>query len=173
MPGLNDLNGATAYLGLGGNLGDPVANMSAALQALDAAPDIDVDAVSPLYRTPPWGVAEQPDFMNAVARVRTSLAPRALLDRCLQIERSLKRERRERWGPRIIDLDVLVYDQVEMAEEGLILPHPRMHERAFVLVPLADIAPDLRLDGHKVEHLLGSLDVSDIKRLSDDVEWWR
>ncbi|KFB10147.1 2-amino-4-hydroxy-6-hydroxymethyldihydropteridine diphosphokinase [Nitratireductor basaltis] len=173
MPGLSDVETAVAYLGLGGNLADPVANMAAALRALDADAKIAVTAVSCLYRTPPWGVTDQPDFVNAAAMVETSLSPRKLLARCLEVERLLKRERRERWGPRLIDIDVLNYEDVELMEDGLVLPHPRMHERAFVLVPLADIAPKLQIAGRTVRAWMEKTNTSDIKRLGEDRDWWR
>ncbi len=128
-----------AALGLGGNLGDPVAAMARALQALEARDDTVVTAVSRLYRTPPWGKTDQDWFFNACAAVETTLAPEALLDVGLAIERSMKRERLERWGPRTIDIDVLLWGDETIAGERLTVPHPRMTERAFVLMPLADI----------------------------------
>ncbi|WP_255475932.1 2-amino-4-hydroxy-6-hydroxymethyldihydropteridine diphosphokinase [Antarcticirhabdus aurantiaca] len=162
-----------AYLGLGGNIGDPVANMAAALRAIDARPDIDVAAVSRLFRTPPWGNTDQPWFVNACAAVDTTLSARALLDLCLDTERSLKRERTLRWGPRTIDLDVLDYGSRTVAEEGLDLPHPRMTQRAFVMVPLAEIAPDLVLEGHRAAEIAVALDAAGIEPASADGQWWR
>ena len=100
-------------------------------------------SVSSLYRTPPWGKTDQPDFLNAAAEVLTGHSPRELLDLCLEAERRLKRVRQERWGPRLIDIDILVFGDRAVHEGGLEIPHPRMLERAFVLVPLAEIAPDL------------------------------
>lgn len=131
------------FLGLGGNVGDVATAMRAALASLGARPDSGIAAVSSLWSTPPWGVTDQPDFLNAVAEIRTRLSPRALLDAVLGIERELKRERRERWGPRTLDIDILLFGDREIAEEGLHLPHPRVGERAFVLIPLAEIAPDV------------------------------
>ena len=132
----------TAYLGLGGNIGDPVAAMAEALARLGRRPDCAVAAVSRLYRTPPWGKTDQPDFLNAAAALVTTLSPRGLLDLCLEAERRLKRVREERWGPRLIDIDILTFDDRTVHEAGLDVPHPRMTERAFVLAPLAEIAPD-------------------------------
>lgn len=172
MPGPSENVLSTAYLGLGGNLGDPAANMAAALRALDAHPHIAVEAVSSLYRTPPWGLTEQPDFINSAARVKTRLSPRELLALCLDVERELKRERRERWGPRLIDIDVLIHGTASLEEDGLVLPHPRMHERAFVLVPLKEIAPDLAIKGKSLDVWLDHLETSDIKRLSEKSDWW-
>jgi len=162
-----------AYLGLGGNLGDPQAAMAAALSMLDAAEAIAVTRVSSLYRTPPWGMVDQPDFLNAVAEVETELGPRPLLDACLAAERTLKRVRNERWGPRAIDLDVLIYDDLSIHEDGLTVPHPRLAERAFVLVPLLEIAPEVAIDGRPLRQALENLDVSGIERLAVAHDWWR
>ncbi|WP_295806579.1 2-amino-4-hydroxy-6-hydroxymethyldihydropteridine diphosphokinase [uncultured Nitratireductor sp.] len=161
------------YLGLGGNIGEPRRAMQMVLRALDARPDTAVVTVSSLYRTPPWGKLDQPDFLNAVALVRTSLDPRALLEQCLTIERALKRVRAERWGPRSIDVDILLYGTRTVDDEGLTIPHPRMSERAFVLAPLAEIAPALEIAGRNVETLLESLDRSGVERITPDGEWWK
>ncbi len=162
-----------AYLGLGGNIGRPAEAMSAALGALNRNTEVKVEQVSSLYRTPPWGKEDQPDFLNAVAAVRTQLSPRALLDLCLDTERALKRERRERWGPRLIDIDILLFGTQNFAEDDLHIPHPRMLDRAFVLVPLAEIAPGLSLDGRPIGEHIGRLDSSGIERVSADRNWWR
>ncbi|TPI34494.1 2-amino-4-hydroxy-6-hydroxymethyldihydropteridine diphosphokinase [Mesorhizobium sp. B3-2-1] len=162
----------TVYLSLGGNLGDPAKSMGAALRLLDADPDTDVAAVSSLYRTPPWGKLDQPDFLNAAAELSTRLSPRALLDLCLDAERKLKRVREERWGPRLIDIDILVFGDRIIHETGLEVPHPRMLERAFVLAPLAEIAPDLTVDGKRVVDRLGSVDAAGIERLPSGQDWW-
>lgn len=162
-----------AFLGLGGNLGDPAAAMAAALQALDATDRVKVAAVSSLYRTPPWGVLDQPDFLNAVAAVDTTLGAGALLQLCLGIERALKRVRAERWGPRLIDIDVLLYGSERIDEAGLHVPHPRMHERAFVLMPLSEIAPDIEIAGQSAREWLNLLDSHAIIRLPGGKDWWR
>ncbi|TGT91512.1 MULTISPECIES: 2-amino-4-hydroxy-6-hydroxymethyldihydropteridine diphosphokinase [unclassified Mesorhizobium] len=162
----------TVYLSLGGNLGDPAKSMGAALRLLDADPDTDVGAVSSLYRTPPWGKLDQPDFLNAAAALSTRLLPRALLDLCLDAERKLKRVREERWGPRLIDIDILVFGDRIIHETGLEVPHPRMLERAFVLAPLAEIAPDLTIGGKRVVDRLGSVDAAGIERLPSGQDWW-
>jgi 2-amino-4-hydroxy-6-hydroxymethyldihydropteridine diphosphokinase len=161
-----------AFIGLGGNLGDPRAAMRAALRFLDADPRTRVVRVSSLYRTPPWGKTDQPDFLNAVAELRTGLSPRELLELCLAAENSLHRVRKERWGPRGIDLDVLLYGDREIAEEGLTIPHPRMLERAFVLVPLAEIAPELAVGGRTLADHLEGLDTSGIVVEAGE-GWWR
>jgi 2-amino-4-hydroxy-6-hydroxymethyldihydropteridine diphosphokinase len=163
----------TAFLGLGGNMGDPAASMAAALQAIDADTSCSVIAVSSLYRTPPWGKTDQPDFLNAVARIETALSPRGLLSLCLEEERLLKRVRRERWGPRTVDIDILLYGDSAVDEDGLTIPHPRLAERAFVLVPLGEIAPEIVIDGKWVGELLSRLDDSGIKPETVGGEWWR
>lgn len=162
-----------AFLGLGGNLGDPAAAMAAALQALDGEAAVSVFAVSSLYRTPPWGVVDQPDFHNAVAAVDTTLSAEALLHLCLDIERSLKRVRAERWGPRLIDIDILLFGDQHIDKAGLHVPHPRMNERAFVLLPLAEIAPEIRIGDQTVAAQLNTLDSSAIIRLPGGADWWR
>lgn len=137
-----------AYVGLGSNLSVPLEQLRSALAALEALPGTSVLKVSSFYRTAPVGHAAQPDFVNAVAAIETSLAPHALLEALLAIERRHGRIRTEPNGPRTLDLDLLVYGKVRADEPGLSLPHPRMHERAFVMVPLAEIAPDLRVGSH-------------------------
>jgi 2-amino-4-hydroxy-6-hydroxymethyldihydropteridine diphosphokinase len=138
-----------AWIGLGGNLGDAVATLHAALQDLDGLPQTRLVRASKLYRTPAWGVAEQPDFINAAALLDTRLPPRDLLDALLGIERAFGRERRdeERWGPRVLDLDLLLYDSAVIDEPGLRVPHPHLHERAFALLPLVEITPDAFIPG--------------------------
>lgn len=130
----------TAYIALGANLGDPVATVRAALQALHTLPHTEVVAASSLYRTAPWE-ASGPDFINAVAEVRTTLAPLALLHALQALEQQAGRERPYRNAPRTLDLDVLLYGDVRVDTPELTVPHPRMLERAFVLVPLAELAP--------------------------------
>jgi 2-amino-4-hydroxy-6-hydroxymethyldihydropteridine diphosphokinase len=163
----------TAYLGLGGNLGDPQKSMGTALRMLDADPLSRVVAVSSLYRTPPWGKTDQPDFLNATAEVLTSHSPRELLDRCLEAEQRLKRVRQERWGPRLIDIDILIFGDKAVHEHGLEIPHPRMLERAFVLAPLAEIAPDFMVDGQTLSDHLAMLDTTGITRLPPRRDWWK
>lgn len=131
------------YIGLGSNLGAREKNITAALGALQTTREIDVLKVSSLYETKPeGGPANQPKYINAVAHIRTTLSPERLLAVCQRIETSLGRKRAVRWGPRTIDLDLLCYDDEIRADPDLTLPHPRMHERAFVLKPFAEVAPD-------------------------------
>ncbi|MDT8307169.1 MAG: dihydropteroate synthase [Anaerolineae bacterium] len=131
------------FLSLGTNLGDRLQNLRDAIAALEAA-GVRLTALSPVYETAPWGHTEQPAFLNMAAAGRTALEPAALLQLLKQVEGDMGREPAERWGPRLIDIDLLFYDDLVLDGEELILPHPRLHERAFVLVPLAEIAPDLR-----------------------------
>ncbi len=170
MPGHSERR---AWLGLGGNIGDPVRAMATALDIIDADPATRVAAVSSLYRTPPWGKLDQPEFFNAAAEVATGLSPRGLLDLCLDAERKLKRVRAERWGPRVVDIDVLAFEGVSAREAGLDLPHPRMLERAFVLTPLAEIAPDLVVEGHTVADRAAALGGEGIVRLDGGSDWRR
>ncbi|SHJ50340.1 2-amino-4-hydroxy-6-hydroxymethyldihydropteridinediphosphokinase [Aureimonas altamirensis DSM 21988] len=161
-----------AQIGLGGNMGDPAASMAEALRLLDRTQGVSVTRASRLYRTPPWGRLDQPEFLNACADLDVSLEPQSLLDLALQLEARLKRVRVERWGPRTIDIDVLAYGQSSIETPTLTLPHPRIRERAFVLMPLAELAPDLMIEGRTVRHWLAQLDVSGIEPVSDDGEWW-
>jgi 2-amino-4-hydroxy-6-hydroxymethyldihydropteridine diphosphokinase len=151
-------------LGLGGNLGDPAATIAAALTRLDRG-GVRILRRSGFYRTAPWGVADQPDFVNLCAAAETALSPQAPLALIHSIEADLGRERRERWGPRPIDIDILTYGDTAMDEPGLTIPHPRLTERAFVLVPLAEIAPDRVIAGTRVGDALARLDASGITRL--------
>ncbi|MEJ8475815.1 2-amino-4-hydroxy-6-hydroxymethyldihydropteridine diphosphokinase [Roseibium algae] len=144
-----------AALGLGSNMGDPKVNLDAAIAKLNMSDGIKVLASSSGYKTPPWGPVPQDDYRNICITVETSLSPRDLLERCLTIERELGRVRDIRWGPRLIDIDVLIYGTETVDEENLTIPHPRMGERAFVLVPLAEIWPDAPLgDGRTAEDTL-------------------
>lgn len=162
-----------AALGLGGNIGDPRAAMAQALKTMDEDADCRIKAVSDLYRTPPWGKIDQDDFYNCCALVETRLSAEALLERCLDIELGMKRIRLERWGPRTIDIDVLTYGDREYHSQRLEVPHPRMTERAFVLVPLADIAADMLIKGRAVAQWLLSLDTSGITKANKNPLWWR
>jgi 2-amino-4-hydroxy-6-hydroxymethyldihydropteridine diphosphokinase len=166
------LGETVAALGLGGNIGDPVRAMAEALTALERRDDCVVLAVSRLYRTPPWGKTDQAWFFNACALVRTTLLPEPLLDACLGIEREMKRERIERWGPRTIDLDVLTYGGLRLQTERLELPHPRMTGRGFVMMPLADIAADMVVDGRPVASWLAEADIAGIEVADDSRDWW-
>jgi len=157
-----------AYVALGSNLDDPRAQVERALAALDQLPQTRCVLRSSLYRSRPFGPVEQPDFVNAVAGLLTSLEPAALLASLQALETRLGRERPAvRWGPRRIDLDLLVHGSVRVAQPGLELPHPGIAERAFVLAPLAEISPDLDVPGvGRVGALLAQLDSSGLERLA-------
>jgi 2-amino-4-hydroxy-6-hydroxymethyldihydropteridine diphosphokinase len=154
-------------IGLGGNIGDPLEAMRSALRALDENPNCKVLRVSSVWKTPPWGVTDQPDFLNACALISTTLEPRAFLDLCLSIEKDLKRIRDQRWGPRSIDMDVLFFGDRIISEEQLNVPHPRIADRAFVLVPLAEIAPDAKIAGTSIAQLAAKADISGMSRLDE------
>jgi 2-amino-4-hydroxy-6-hydroxymethyldihydropteridine diphosphokinase len=156
---------STAYLGLGGNLGDRRQYLVAAAQALNAEPGVSVKKISSVYETKPIGVVDQPDFLNLVLEVATELPAHELLERCLRIEAALGRVRVERWGPRTIDIDILWYDGQTLNEPDLVLPHPRMLLRAFALVPLAEIAPTLLFEGMQTQLLAARLDQVGLRRL--------
>lgn len=157
-----------ACIGLGGNQGDVPAAFAAAVAALAALPQTRLVRVSSYYLTPAWGNTEQPDFLNAAVHLQTALTARALLDALLAIERQHGRTRDgERWGPRTLDLDLLLYGDRCSEQPGLCLPHPDLHRRAFVLVPLAQIAPDIIVPGHgRVRDLLAGVDASAITELT-------
>ena len=144
---INHINIITAYVGLGSNLGDRQSNLKIALSEMRALPMIEVKQVSSLYESAPVGMTEQPDFLNAVAEVQTSLPALELLGVLLHIEKKMGRARTIRWGPRVIDLDLLLYGEQQIALPNLTVPHPRLRERAFVMVPLAELAPELALPG--------------------------
>jgi 2-amino-4-hydroxy-6-hydroxymethyldihydropteridine diphosphokinase len=148
-----------AYVGLGANLGPREVTLLRAADLLAAADGVEVVAVSQLRETEPVGVVEQPSFLNGAVAIDTSLTARALLELLLEIERSLGRVRTERWGPRTVDLDLLVYGDERIDEEGLHVPHPRLHERRFALEPLAELDPTLELPGlGSVSTVLAELD---------------
>lgn len=158
-----------AFVALGGNQGPVRETLGRAIEALSGLPDTALGPCSAIYRTPAWGLADQPDFLNAVVRLDTRLAPDALMAALLRIEQGLGRLRGgegPRWGPRCIDLDLLLYGDLVLEAPGLSLPHPRLHERAFVLVPLAEIAPWQPVPGRgRVRDLLATVDVSGIEAI--------
>lgn len=155
-----------AYVGLGSNLGDRAAYLLLGLSALSRLPKTHLLRLSPVYETDPVG-PPQPPYLNMVAELETALSPKGLLAEMLRVEKALGRERRERWGPRTLDLDLLLYGDLVLEEAGLSVPHPRLHERAFVLVPLLDLLPEGRhpLLGQSFAELLASLDASSVRPL--------
>jgi len=138
---------ATAFVGIGSNLGDRETNIRRAIELLSAEDGVEVVAVSEIRETDPVGTVEQGPFLNGAVKVESSLGPRELLDRLLSVENRLGRVRSERWGPRTIDLDLLLYGRERLDEAGLTVPHPRLHERRFALEPLADLDPALEIPG--------------------------
>jgi 2-amino-4-hydroxy-6-hydroxymethyldihydropteridine diphosphokinase len=156
-----------AYLGLGANLGDPRRQLAEALERLNTAEEVEVNRVSTFYQNPPLGPANQPWYVNAAARVRTRLGPEELLQLLQQVETAMGRVRGERWGPRRLDLDLLLYNGEVIFAPHLVVPHPEMHRRVFVLVPLAEIAPQAwhPVLGKSAEDLLSELDPADLAAL--------
>lgn len=156
-----------AYLALGGNVGDSRATLDRAVRALSDADGIRVVARSSDYKTPPWGVTDQPPFINLCLAIDTTLPPRQLLARIQEIERTLGRDRanEQRWGPRTVDIDIIAYGDLSLDEPGLILPHPRLYERAFVLMPLSEIAGNAEIAGRTPRSALAGLDTAGIERL--------
>lgn len=157
-----------AAVGLGANLGDAASTVQRAAQSLDLLPQTQLLSSSRLYRTPAWGVQAQPDFVNAVALVQTQLDARTLLESLLSIEREFGRDRsvEQRWGPRTLDLDLLLYGDAMIDEPGLQVPHPHLTKRAFALVPLLEIAPEAVIPGYgRARNAVSGLDLSNIQPL--------
>jgi 2-amino-4-hydroxy-6-hydroxymethyldihydropteridine diphosphokinase len=177
--GNDSVHAHRAVLALGGNLGHRLENIQAALDALVDTPGLDVEAISPVYETEPFGgapgvpdsvdLSRQPKYLNAVAVVSTDLPPHTLLERAQAIEQALHRVRDEPWGARTIDVDIVSYDDLISHDTKLTVPHPRAHERAFVLVPWKDLEPEALLPGRgPIAELLGALEpVSGVERRDD------
>ena len=171
---MSNMGGAKkAWLGLGGNIGDVTEALRQALGLLDGHRDIRVTQVSPLYKTPPWGVEDQPWFLNCCAEIETTLAPEELLEVCQQAEREGKRERIVRWGPRTIDVDIVAFEEIAQVEQRLTIPHPRATERDFVMVPLADIAADLEIAGKTVRQWVTAMNSDELELENDSQDWWQ
>ena len=158
---------AQAYLALGGNVGNSRAILDRAVSLLCDGKDIRLTARSSEYFTPPWGFKYQPPFINLCIAVETTLTPHDLMARAQEVELALGRDRahEKRWGPRTADIDIIAYDELTLDEPGLILPHPRLFERAFVLLPLAEIAGDRVIAGQKLNEALAKVDTTGIERL--------
>jgi len=156
-----------AWLALGGNVGDSRVILNRAVTLLCDGAEVQLTARSSDYRTPPWGFKYQPPFVNLCIAVETTLSPRELLARAQDVELQLGRDRahEKRWGPRTADIDIIAYGNMTVHELGLTVPHPRLFERAFVLVPLAEIAPDLRIAGRTVREAAKAVDPTGIQRL--------
>jgi 2-amino-4-hydroxy-6-hydroxymethyldihydropteridine diphosphokinase len=156
-----------AWLALGGNVGDSRAILARAVAMLSDGNDMRLTARSADYRTPPWGVEDQAPFVNLCIAVETALSPRDLLARAHAVERALGRDRanEQRWGPRTADIDIIAYDDLALDDDALTLPHPRLFERTFVLVPLAEIAPDLVVGGIRIADAAAKLEPAGIEKL--------
>jgi 2-amino-4-hydroxy-6-hydroxymethyldihydropteridine diphosphokinase len=154
------------YLALGSNVGDRLTNLKEAIAAL--TPQMDVKAKSQVYETPPWGYADQPKFLNQVIRAKTYLAPEPLLKHLKRLEVALGRKESFPNGPRLIDLDILFYDDLVLYSPALTIPHPRLHERAFVLLPLMDLDPELVHPIHKksIREMLASCNLEGIEKIA-------
>jgi 2-amino-4-hydroxy-6-hydroxymethyldihydropteridine diphosphokinase len=159
---------AAVVLALGSNLGNRLANLQGGVDALCAGPGLEDVAVSPVYETAPVGGPAQPDYLNAVLTASTSLPARAVLDRGRAAETALRRVRDQRWGPRTLDVDLIVYGNEVSGDPELTLPHPRAHERAFVLAPWHDLDPDAAIPGHgRIADLLAATGTGGLRRLRD------
>ena len=157
-----------ATVGLGSNLGDRLANLQFAIDSLNATVGTQVHSISPVYETDPVGGPAQDDYLNAVAVLKTILSPEQLLDATQQIELSAHRERNEHWGPRTLDLDLLAMDDLTLNSQNLVLPHPRAHERGFVLLPWSTLDPNFLIPGHRsVAELLAEVDISGVRPRPD------
>ena len=156
-----------AWLALGGNVGDSRTLLDRAIDQLCDGTSVRLTARSSPYETQPWGVTEQAPFVNLCIAVETTLSPRELLSRAHEVERALGRDRanEQRWGSRTVDIDIVAYEHFSIQEPDLILPHPRLFERAFVLVPLAEIAPDLRIGSKRIADAAAQIDSSGVVRL--------
>lgn len=159
-----------AYLSLGSNIGDKKNNLHSAIKLLKENENIKVNIISSLYETEPVGFVEQDKFYNIVVEISTSLNPYKLLEYLNEIEEKLFRERIIRWGPRTIDIDILLYDNFISDDEKLTIPHPRMKERAFVMIPLYEVSKDVLINNKKIEFLMQELDNSGIKRINYNME---
>lgn len=151
-----------AILGLGSNVGDKVVNIRQAIALLGEPGDVRIINSSRIYRTPPWGAMDQDWFANACVAIATALTPRALLQRCRDVESKMHRVRAKKWGPRVIDVDILTYRDETVREPDLVVPHPLIAERAFVLIPLAEIAPGLAIEGRTIDEMIGAVDARGI-----------
>ena len=162
------LEPATVYLGFGSNLGSRAEHLAAAIRLMKGA-DLVIERVSPVYESPPYGYADQPDFLNLVVRAKTELDPHALFRRAKEIEKRLGRRQTIRNGPRPIDIDIIAYDDRILDDDLLTVPHPRMRDRAFVLVPLRDVAPNFVLPttGESIEQLSAALPPASAVRLGE------
>ncbi len=139
------------YLGLGSNIGDRLGYLKKAMALIKNFHETELIKISKVYETEPWGYTEQDDYLNLCLEIKTTLSPYKLLTNCQEVEKNLRRERKIKWGPRTIDIDILLYDDLVLEEDDLIIPHPRIQERAFILIPLRDLNNKLMIKGKKLE----------------------
>lgn len=154
---------SSIYLSLGTNMGDREKNLKDAVSIIQGFDQTKLIKVSKIYETKPWGYTDQDNFLNLCLEIETSLSPYELLEKCQEAEQNLKRERLVRWGPRTIDIDILLYDDIICEDEKLIIPHPRIHERAFVLIPLMDLNENLIIKGQGLKDWLKMLNLEEVK----------
>ncbi len=159
---------SSIYLSLGTNMGDRKINLKEAINLIKSFENTKIVKISKVYETKPWGYTNQENFLNICLKVESNLNPYTLLKKCQDAEKKLKRERTIRWGPRTIDIDILVYDDIICKDENLILPHPRIQERAFVLVPLMDIDEDLKIKGKTIKDWIKEVDAEEVKEYIGD-----
>ncbi|RCL04067.1 MAG: 2-amino-4-hydroxy-6-hydroxymethyldihydropteridine diphosphokinase [Candidatus Tokpelaia sp. JSC189] len=163
-----------AWVGLGGNLGHVMDSMAYALQCFDRRTDCSDITVSSVYKTPPWGKTDQPWFLNACAKLSTEMEPVTLLQFGLDIENEMERRRSEKWGPRTLDIDLLFYEDLKISmPDRLFLPHPEVRRRAFVLIPLAEISPDLIFEGKTIASLAEEFEDGQIIKCPTEKLWWK
>ena len=156
-----------AYLGLGTNMGDKQAYLKEACKIISDNPNINIVKISKVYKTKAWGYTNQDDFLNICIEVDTNLSPEELLEVCHEVENKLNRVRVIRWGPRTIDVDILFFNNIISTDENLILPHPRIKERAFVLIPLMDLNKELVIDNKTISYYLSNLEKEEIKQVEE------
>jgi 2-amino-4-hydroxy-6-hydroxymethyldihydropteridine diphosphokinase len=160
---------AIVYLGLGSNVGDRKKNLQTAIKKLSALRDVKITKISSVYETEPVGLKDQPWFYNAVAEIETTLAPRRILQMNKDIEKIMQRERTVRWGPRKIDIDILLYDDIKIDDPDFKVPHPEMFKRGFVLIPLYEIAPDLKFNSSRLEDFLRNSGKESVQKLNEKI----
>ena len=156
-----------AYLGLGTNMGDKQAYLKEACKIISDNPNINIVKISKIYKTKAWGYTNQDDFLNICIEVDTNLSPEELLEVCHEVENKLNRVRVIRWGPRTIDVDILFFNNIISTDENLILPHPRIKERAFVLIPLMDLNKELVIDNKTISYYLSNLEKEELKQVEE------
>lgn len=156
-----------AYLGLGTNMGDKQAYLKEACKIISDNPNINIVKISKVYKTKAWGYTNQDDFLNICIEVDTNLSPEELLEVCHEVENKLNRVRVIRWGPRTIDVDILFFNNIISTDENLILPHPRIKERAFVLIPLMDLNKELAIDNKTISYYLSNLEKEELKQVEE------